>query len=625
MRLPNVYLSLLDRGGSGESSSGTGGTSLTLTSVSPDNAVIGEVVTIEGTNFIGITSVVFNGVDADSYDVVSTSEITAVVPDGGGPGLLVVTGDAGSASISFNGGGLSASVLDFPGSSGVTVMTMGKFYTTGVDLPVFLAEVIAMPRECGSRYVATACESGSHPFAIGWTQNDVGFINLPTWNIFNGTVSMSGFGGDDGCYPGYWHHWASGWDGSYCYSYMDGIVVGKVPFAGPRQCVGVSGGFTGGDLYVGGPLDHSLFDGRFKSLRLWEGDVPLTYYSKAYTPEWDFAGVVDWLATDPDTGYMRPVCLIDVSAGGRVFPDCGTGFDGVGTTGTLVRHPGTIPVLSGFPRPSLVVDTNAPDGLATSTTRPQYIFASIPVPVYASRFDSFGGLESTPFWDQASVSMGTSQGGSSGTAAWLTSCFSGFGPTVTKWGKINGRACFCDSYMGIATLDQGTSDMRVEISRRVGNFNTNISDLQTGLCLRADALQPSLDAIFVSVMGAADSSVAVIGAWIAGSPTVVQNGASDYASVTLPANTAWEVLAADIKGTSLKIYTGVNSGMVDANGSPIYTYTLAGTVTCNNPSLPSGKTRGGLSHVPVVAGFQTNNAITSLARYGRFVMSPTQQ
>jgi hypothetical protein len=48
--------------------------------VQPPAAKVGATVTILGTNLTGATSVTFGGLAAASFKVVSSSEITAVVP-----------------------------------------------------------------------------------------------------------------------------------------------------------------------------------------------------------------------------------------------------------------------------------------------------------------------------------------------------------------------------------------------------------------------------------------------------------------------------------------------------------------------------------------------------------------
>lgn len=73
-----------------------------ITSFTPASATTGATVTINGTNFTGATSVKFGGVNATSFNVVSNSQITAVVGAGGSGAVTVTTfGTASRAGFSF--------------------------------------------------------------------------------------------------------------------------------------------------------------------------------------------------------------------------------------------------------------------------------------------------------------------------------------------------------------------------------------------------------------------------------------------------------------------------------------------------------------------------------------------
>jgi sugar lactone lactonase YvrE len=73
----------------------------TITNFSPSRAGMGALVTITGTNFIGVSSASFGNVPATSFTVASPTEIRAVVG----------TGASGSVAITTNGG--SASMMGF--------------------------------------------------------------------------------------------------------------------------------------------------------------------------------------------------------------------------------------------------------------------------------------------------------------------------------------------------------------------------------------------------------------------------------------------------------------------------------------------------------------------------------
>lgn len=70
----------------------------TITSFSPASGPVGTTVTIEGTNFTGVTSVAFGGVSAASFTVGSSTRITAVVPPGATTGPISVTNANGTGT-----------------------------------------------------------------------------------------------------------------------------------------------------------------------------------------------------------------------------------------------------------------------------------------------------------------------------------------------------------------------------------------------------------------------------------------------------------------------------------------------------------------------------------------------
>jgi len=71
---------------------------LTIASFAPVSGKPGTVVTINGTNFTGATSVKFNGVAAASFTVVSAAKITATVPPGATIGTITVTTPVATAT-----------------------------------------------------------------------------------------------------------------------------------------------------------------------------------------------------------------------------------------------------------------------------------------------------------------------------------------------------------------------------------------------------------------------------------------------------------------------------------------------------------------------------------------------
>ena len=70
----------------------------TITSFTPTNGDIGQIVTLSGTNFIGATDIKFNGITAPAMSVVNASTISATVPDGASTGTITVTTPGGTAT-----------------------------------------------------------------------------------------------------------------------------------------------------------------------------------------------------------------------------------------------------------------------------------------------------------------------------------------------------------------------------------------------------------------------------------------------------------------------------------------------------------------------------------------------
>jgi len=69
----------------------------TITNFSPSNGRVGTAVTINGTNFVGVQTVTFNGTSA-SFQTVSSTRITAIVPSGASTGRIQVVATGGTAT-----------------------------------------------------------------------------------------------------------------------------------------------------------------------------------------------------------------------------------------------------------------------------------------------------------------------------------------------------------------------------------------------------------------------------------------------------------------------------------------------------------------------------------------------
>jgi hypothetical protein len=69
-----------------------------ITSFTPTSGPVGTSVAIKGNTFTGTTSVKFGGVAATSYQVISDTEVDALVPTGAITGTIAVTTSGGTAT-----------------------------------------------------------------------------------------------------------------------------------------------------------------------------------------------------------------------------------------------------------------------------------------------------------------------------------------------------------------------------------------------------------------------------------------------------------------------------------------------------------------------------------------------
>ncbi|MCA1674928.1 MAG: hypothetical protein LC799_22980, partial [Actinobacteria bacterium] len=109
----------------------------TVTSINPETGPVGSTVTINGTNFTGITSVRFNGVSA-TFTVNSATRITATVPTGATTGKVTVTNSAGTGTSTANFTVVPGTTLtDFSptyGRVGTDVVLTGTNFTGTTDV-----------------------------------------------------------------------------------------------------------------------------------------------------------------------------------------------------------------------------------------------------------------------------------------------------------------------------------------------------------------------------------------------------------------------------------------------------------------------------------------------------------
>jgi uncharacterized repeat protein (TIGR03803 family) len=73
-----------------------------ISSFTPTSGPVATEVTISGTTFTGTSKVTFDGVDATSFEVISDSEVKAIVPSGAKTGPIAITTPGGTATSTTN-------------------------------------------------------------------------------------------------------------------------------------------------------------------------------------------------------------------------------------------------------------------------------------------------------------------------------------------------------------------------------------------------------------------------------------------------------------------------------------------------------------------------------------------
>ena len=104
----------------------------TITSFTPASGLPGTIVTINGTDFTGVSSVKFNGLIASSFNVLSPTQLTATVLDGTTSGKITVTTPLGTGTSATDFIVLPTITGFFPGSGlpGATVSISGTNFDT---------------------------------------------------------------------------------------------------------------------------------------------------------------------------------------------------------------------------------------------------------------------------------------------------------------------------------------------------------------------------------------------------------------------------------------------------------------------------------------------------------------
>ncbi len=166
-----------------------GGSAPTVTSFSPTSGPVGTQVDVQGTNFTGVTSVTFNGTPDSSFQVNSSTDITAHVPSGATTGKIAVTtgNGTGSSSTSFtvtSAPPAKPSISSFTPSSGKRgiLVTINGSNFTGVT-SVKLGTISASFSVSSSTKITATVPSAAH---VG---------SLYRWSLTNagGTGTSAGY------------------------------------------------------------------------------------------------------------------------------------------------------------------------------------------------------------------------------------------------------------------------------------------------------------------------------------------------------------------------------------------------------------------------------------------------
>lgn len=319
-------------------------------------------------------------------------------------------------------------VLEWDGSP--QTVDYDYFFDSPGDLGRFFWEFWAMPgADAGGTYLLSDGHGGAHALLFGF--GNFGTTEPGRYqfigNVWDGAGFVS-FSSDEGPAVGEWGHFAVGWDGKEIVTYLNGVPVGRTPFAGPRREGGYNNG--GGRLLIGGS-DHSNLIGRIAQVRGFEGANPRegpsglgpTRTRSAYAPDTVFRTGGQLLSN-----YFEPR---------QTVADLSAGFRGTLHAGRLrgTPHPyGLLTFCEHCPRPRYVVDPTAPD-FAAATGRSRQTYDPPPAPAGALASDSFTRRNSTHALGAGG--LGQTEGGSAGPLPWRLSPPT---PQGAAFGILNERA-----------------------------------------------------------------------------------------------------------------------------------------------------------------------------------------
>jgi hypothetical protein len=171
----------------------------TITSFTPTTAASGATVTIMGTNFTGATTVSFGGTAATSFNVLSSTSITAVVASGAS-GIVSVTTPGGTGTLSGFTFVPAPTITSFtPTSAGsATTLSITGMNFTGATAVSFGGTAATSFNVLSSTSITAVVASGASGIVSvttpGGTGTLAGFIFIPAPTIASFTPTTAGGG-----------------------------------------------------------------------------------------------------------------------------------------------------------------------------------------------------------------------------------------------------------------------------------------------------------------------------------------------------------------------------------------------------------------------------------------------
>lgn len=425
-------------------------------------------------------------------------------------------------------------------------VNFGKFWTgtADVDIGIFFWEAWCRPDNTGLGYLLSDGYGGAHAILFGFSVGSG--RQVMTGNVWDGTAIVT-FGADDSPATGEWCLVGVSWDGNYITTYLNGIPVGSVAWAGPRLSPGAGAGAS--VLYVGGS-DHLNYTGMLAQVRGWEGTNPIgpftdgtNFVPQPYVPETLFGvrtvaniGAPPILLEDPIANL-----LANFLTSRSIVPD-----HIENRVGVLQNNAGNNGSPTGFtyPLPDYQLDTGAPnyDPIAGPTAPVELIASPPSVPGGARVFDSFNRANRT-YCFGGSGGLGSTEGGSAGVKAWVIETPDAIDFAPGNFGILNGLAVSLNSNQGLAWVSAvGTADMDVRVDRRAGSW---LSGINTGIAFRILDRDNFLFAYTTGLTAA--GTTLHISKWVSGTRT-------DDLVTAIAMPSSWTTLRVLCAGTSVKVY-----------------------------------------------------------------------